>query len=119
MAARKPKSNRKPKDTDRDKEYLQSLKAQRATQQSMGKSPSASTRKRTSVVRERAAVKKYYNASTPKALAYLLTKQKTKNEKAADKVYSSFVKQSKAEDKDMARRRRLMNAKKNVNKRAR
>ena len=104
------------KETKRDKAYMQSLKAERAVQNSKGKSPSFSTRERTSVVSRRKASSQYSN-STLKNVASLVTRKTTKNEKAHSKVESSFAKQRDAEDKDMARRRRLMNAKKNVNKR--
>ncbi len=116
MAAKKTKET----ETDRDKAYMQALKAEKAVRDSKGKSPSFSTRERTSVVQRRkysGAKNSPYSDSTLKTLAFGITRQYTKNEKAQRKVEKSFVKQSKAEDKDMAKRRSLLAAKKNVNKR--
>lgn len=110
---------KKTKETNRDKGYMQALKADKAVRNSEGKSPSFSTRERTSVVQRRkytSAKNSPYANSTLKNVAFLLTRKYTENEKAQRKVEKSFVKQSKAEDADMARRRRLLAAKKNVNK---
>ena len=112
---------KKTKETNRDKGYMQSLKADKAVKDSKGKSPSYSTRARTSLVQRRSFVmgkNPPYKNSTSKNVFSSLTGIKTKNEKAQSKVEKSFAKQSKAEDADMARRRRLLAAKKNVNKRA-
>ena len=103
---------------DRDKKYMQSLKAERAVKNSENKSPSYSTRARTAKVNRLKRSGEYSkNTNVLKDVGYLLTRKSSPNEKARSKVESAFIRQSKAEDKDMARRRNLVKAKKNVNKR--
>ena len=106
----------------RDKEYLQSLKASRAARKSSkSNSPSANTR-RTTAIKNAAKYQKQYRLGTFEAIRKpwgILSRKPSKRVRAQNRVEQTYYLQNKAEDKDMARRRRLMNAKKNVNKRTR
>jgi hypothetical protein len=114
-------ATKKTKETNRDREYMQSLKASRAAQKSSkSNSPSASTRQTTANKNVLKNQKQYKTgmletASIPFAV---FSRKPTKTIRAQNKVEKTFRLQTKAEDKDMARRRRLINAKKNVNKKA-
>ncbi len=99
---------------------MQALKAERAVTNSKNKSPSYSTRARTAKFNRRITGAQYYKDNNNlKDLTNLLTGKLSPGGEASKRVESAFIKQSKAEEKDMARRRRLVSAKKNVNKRAR
>ena len=115
-------ATKKTKETNRDKEYMQSLKASRAARKSSkSNSPSASTRQTTAIKNVTKYQKQYKPGmfETAGTSFAILSRKPTKTVKAQNKVEKTFHSQTKAEDKDMARRRRLINAKKNVNKKAR
>ena len=103
--------NGQGKEADRDKKYIDALKANRAVQNSKGKSPSYSTRQKTAKIRRLKASSQYYNSSPLRSVANLITGKYSKNEKAAKAIELSLAKQFKAEDKNMAKQRKLMNVK--------
>lgn len=105
---------------NRDKKYLQSLKANRYAQRSeKNNSPSASTR-RTTANKNVVKNQKQYKVGMLEAASIpfaVFSRKPTKTIRAQNKVGKTFRLQTKTEDKDMARRRNLVKAKKNVNKR--
>jgi len=112
MAAKKPKN--------KQKKYVQALKANRYAQRSTkSNSPSGSTRSATAMKSLKKIQKKFEPSMFESFKGIPSMPSATKTVKARNKAEIKFDSQMKAEDKDMARRRRLMNAKKNVNKRAR
>lgn len=120
MAAKKPQN--------REKEYLQSLKAAKAATRSLkSNSPSASTRRQTATARYSKAYDKFKPSKRERVTSVLsvpvyLAKRQLPTTKSYDKkrqVERRFAVEQEKQDKDMARARRLVNAKKNAKKRIR
>ena len=119
MAAKKPQN--------REKEYLQSLKAAKAATRSLkSNSPSAGTRRQTATARYSKAYDKFKPSkrervtsvlSVPLFLAQGRLPSGSRSKKG--QVERRFAAEQGKQDRDMARARRLVNAKKNAKKRIR